>query len=67
MAHRRRREASRQQGCHASIVHGQHRYREPAVDLVGEVRDAQVVVEGGELRVLGKDLRYVEPTAQRSA
>lgn len=44
---------------HASIVHGQHRDGAPPVDLVGEVRGGEVVVEGGEVGVFGQNFSDV--------
>ena len=39
---------------HGGVVDGADRYGGVAVDLAGEVREGEVVVEGRELRVVGE-------------
>lgn len=50
------REVFGEEGWHGGIVHGEDSDGEAAVYLRGEVRDGEIVIEGRELRVLGKYL-----------
>lgn len=44
-----------EEGGHGGVVEGEDGDGEAAVDLTGEVRQGEVVVEGAELGVLGED------------